>query len=197
LVNDDLGVFNDVTRRCGMAAAEFQRQYLVNLLTTTALGPTMSDGVALFDATHGNINSVAAAISFTSLTAARLLMRNQVGPGGGLISVVPRYLAVPSSLETLAEQQITQVQATQTSNVNPFAYLNLVVEPRLVNATRWYLVADPALIDGLEYAYLSGAPGPVTESQVGFNTDGISIKTRLDFGAGFVEWRGWATNAGL
>jgi hypothetical protein len=197
LVNDDLGVFNDVTRRCGAAAAEFQRQYLVNLLTTTSLGPTMSDGVALFDTSHGNLNAVAAVIGFTSLTAARLLMRNQVGPGGGIISVTPRYLVVPSALETLAEQQITQIQATQTSNVNPFAYLNLIVEPRLTNATRWYLVADPALIDGLEYAYLSGAPGPQTESQVGFQTDGISIKTRLDFGAGFVEARGWSTNAGL
>jgi hypothetical protein len=196
LVNDDLGVFNDVTRRCGMAAAEFQRQYLVNLLTANDFGPLMSDGVALFDPTHGNLNSVAAAINFTSLTAARLLMRQQVGPGGGIISVVPRYLVVPSALETLGEQQITQVQATQTSNVNPFAYLNLIVEPRLKDPLRWYICADPALIDGLEFAFLSGAPGPVTESQVGFNTDGISIKTRLDYGAGFVEFRSWSTNAG-
>jgi hypothetical protein len=197
LVNDDLGVFNDVTRRCGMAAAEFQRQFLVNLLLTTSLGPIMSDGTALFDPTHGNLNSTAAVIGFTSLTAARLLMRQQVGPGGGLISVVPRYLVVPSALETIAIQQVTAIQATQVGNVNPFTYLDVVVEPRLVSSTRWYLVADPALIDGLEYAYLNGAPGPVTESEVGFKTDGISIKTRLDFGAGFVEWRGWSTNAGL
>jgi hypothetical protein len=197
LVNDDLGVFNDVTRRCGMAAAEFQRQFLVNLLLTTTLGPLMSDGTALFDPTHGNLNATASAISFTSLTAARLLMRQQVGPGGGLISVVPRYLVVPSALETIAIQQVTAIQATQVGNVNPFTYLDVVVEPRLVSSTRWYLVADPALIDGLEYAYLNGAPGPVTESEVGFKTDGISIKTRLDFGAGFVEWRGWSTNAGL
>jgi phage major head subunit gpT-like protein len=32
LVNDDLGAFGDVIRRLGMAAAEFERQFLVNLL---------------------------------------------------------------------------------------------------------------------------------------------------------------------
>jgi hypothetical protein len=197
LINDDLGVFNDVTRRCGMAAAEFQRQYLVNLLLTTANGPTMSDGVALFNALHGNVVAVPTAISVTSLGLMRGQMRAQTGPGGGPITVTPKYLVVPSSLETVAEQQITAVQATQVSNVNPFAYLSLVVEPRLISQTAWYVVADLAQIDGLEFAYLNGAPGPQTESQVGFQTDGISIKTRLDFGAGFVESRSWLLNAGV
>jgi hypothetical protein len=196
LINDDLGVFNDVTRRCGMAAAEFQRQYLVNLLLTTANGPTMADGAALFDVTHGNYISIGTTISVTSLGAARAQMRAQTGPGGGPITVTPAFMVVPSALETIGEQQITAVQATQVSNVNPFAYLSLVVEPRLVSQTAWYLVADLAQIDGLEFAYLNGAPGPQTESQVGFQTDGISIKTRLDFGAGFVEPRSWLRNPG-
>jgi phage head maturation protease len=197
LVNDDLGVFADITRRTGMAAAEFERQFLVNMLiTSSGVGPTMSDGVALFDSTHGNVAATPAVIGSPSLTAARLLMRSQTGPGGGLISVVPRYLVVPSTLETLAEQTITSIQATQTSNVNVFAYLDLIVEPRLTDAKRWYVVADPALIDGLEYSYLSGQPGPQTESRAGFYVDGIEIKTRLDFGAGFIEWRSWSTNAG-
>jgi phage head maturation protease len=198
LVNDDLSVFNDVTRRCGMAAAEFERQFLVTMLIQAAgLGPTMSDGLALFHTSHANINATAAVISSASLSAARLLMRNQTGPGGGIISVTPRYLVVPSALETLAEQTVAAIQATQTSNVNVFAYIDVICEPRLVSPIRWYLVADQAQIDGLEYSYLSGAPGPQTESKIGFEADGIAIKTRLDFGAAFVEFRGWNTNAGL
>jgi hypothetical protein len=44
--------------------------------------------------------------------------------------------------------------------VNPFSgSLSLVVEPRLSSATRWYVTADAGEIDGLEFAYLSGAEG--------------------------------------
>lgn len=196
LVNDNIGALADVARRVGMAAREFERQQLVDLLiSNSGNGPTMSDGAPLFDSAHGNVGT-AAVISSASLSEARLKMRDQVGPGGGLISVTPRYLVVPSELETLAEQTITAVQATKTADVNTFAFLELVVEPRLTNATRWYLSADPALIDGLEFAFLAGAPGPQIETRSGFEVDGISIKCRDDFGCGFVEHRGWVSNAG-
>lgn len=196
LVNDNIGALADVARRVGMAAREFERQQLVNLLiSNSGNGPTMSDGVTLFNSAHGNVGT-AAVISSTSLSEARLKMRDQVGPGGGLISATPRYLLVPSELETLAEQTITAVQATKTADVNTFAFLELIVEPRLTNATRWYLAADPALIDGLEYAFLAGSPGPQIETRAGFEVDGLAIKCRDDFGCGFVEHRGWVSNAG-
>ena len=37
----------------------------------------------------------------------------------------------------------------------------------------------PAQIDGLEYAYLAGAPGPQTETRAGFEVDGVEVKVRL------------------
>ena len=86
----------------------------------------------------------------------------------------------------------------EVANVNIFSHLQLVVEPRLTNPNRWYIVADPAEIDGLEYAYLAGAPGPQTATEVGFpDLTAVEIKVRTDFGAGFVDWRGWYTNAGV
>ena len=72
----------------------------------------------------------------------------------------------------------------------------MVVDPRLLNPTRWYMTADPAMVDGLEYAYLAGAPGIQTESRVGFTVDGLEIKARMDFGGGFVDYRGWSMNPG-
>jgi hypothetical protein len=80
--------------------------------------------------------------------------------------------------------------------VNPWTALRLVVEPRLADAFRWYVVADPALVDGLEYAYLAGATGPQVESQAGFRVDGVEIRVRLDWGCGFVDSRSWYSNAG-
>ena len=67
----------------------------------------------------------------------------------------------------------------------------MIVDPRLAPGTRWYVAADPALIDGLEYAYLEGAPGPQIETRVGFEVDGVSMKVRLDFGSGWIDHRGW------
>ena len=83
-----------------------------------------------------------------------------------------------------------------TDEVNPFAQLRLIVEPRLTDAKRWYVWANPANVDCLEYAYLAGGEGPAVESQAGFRVDGVVIRVRLDFGGGFVDHRGAYSNAG-
>jgi hypothetical protein len=170
---------------------------LVDLLVqNSGTGPTMDDTNVLFHASHGNVAGSGAAISEATLSAGRLAMRTQTGLGGTRISVVPRYLLVPPDLETTAEKQLSAIQATATSDVNPFAQLTPVVEARLTDAstTRWYLTSDT--VDGLEYAYLEGQEGPQIETRNGFEVDGVEIKVRLDFGAGFVDHRGWYSNAG-
>jgi hypothetical protein len=116
--------------------------------------------------------------------------------GGGLIDVTPWALLIPSDIETACEKVLATIAPTTTDDVNPWTSLRLVVEPRFTDAYRWYLVANPASADGLEYAYLAGATGPQVESQAGFRIDGVEIKVRLDFGAGFVDHRSWYTNAG-
>lgn len=203
LVNDDVGAFTDLSRRVGQAASAFEAQFLVNLLISNAgNGPNLSDNKALFHTDHGNLAAVA--VDWTGsnpptlygLDAARLAMRKQTGPGGGLITVTPRFVLVPAELETIGEKILTAIQATKIGDVNPFTRLSLIVEPRLTSAKRWYVVASPDEIDGLEFAYLAGAPGPQIESRAGFEVDGVQVKVRLDFGAGFVDHRGWYTNAG-
>lgn len=200
LVNDDLGAFTDLSRRFGLAAAEFEAGFLVDLLTSgSGNGPTMSDGAALFHADHDNKAGSGGALADTTLSAARLAMRLQTGLSGKPIDVAPKYLLVPATLETAAEKLLATIAATKTSDVNPFSgALTLVVDARLdaKSATRWYVTADPATIDGLEYCYLEGVPGPQIESRNGFEVDGVQIKVSLDYGAGFVDWRGWYVNAG-
>lgn len=192
LVNDDLGAFTATPARLGAAARAFEA---VQLAAKVEANPTMSDGFAVFAATeHGNQKAAAGqtlANLKADLTAARLAMRKQTGLSGDLVDVTPRYVLVPPELETTMEQALSEVQATKTDDANPFAALSLVVEPRLTSATRWYVVADPALIDGLEYAYLEGAPGPQIETKVGFEVDGVQMKVRLDFGCGWLDHRGW------
>lgn len=197
LVNDDIGAFADLAGKLGTASAEFEAQFLVDLLTSNAgAGPTMDDGHPVFHAAHGNLGA-AAALSSTALSSARLAMRRQTGINGRPISVAPKFLLVPPELETEAETILAAIQPTKTADVNPFGgKLELLVEARLVDAARWYVTADPATIEGLEYSYLQGSEGPQTESRAGFEVDGVEVKVRLDYGAAFLDGRGWHMNEG-
>lgn len=198
LVNDDLGAFSDLARRMGQAAAETEARILVDLLASnTGNGPKMDDGKALFHVDHGNKAAAGATISDATLSAARLALRTQKGLSGQPIRVTPKHLLVPPALETEAEKWLATVAAAKAADVNPFSgALSLVVEPRLASATRWYVTADPGEIDGLEFAYLAGGEGPQVESKSGWNVDGVEIRVILDYGAGFVDHRGWYANAG-
>jgi phage major head subunit gpT-like protein/phage head maturation protease len=198
LINDDLGAFMDMAGKWGQAAVEFEAQFLVNLIEmNVGLGPNMDDGNTLFHASHNNIAGSAATLSITSLSAARLAMRTQKGLSGKPINVAPKFLIVPPHLETAAEQLLALIQATNSDDVNPFGgKLELLVEARLKSATRWYIAADPANVDGLEYAYLQGEEGPQLETKAGFEVDGMQFKVRLDFGGAFLDHRGWYTNEG-
>lgn len=198
LVNDDLGAFADLSRRMGQAAAETEARVLVDLLESgSGNGPTMSDAKALFHVDHGNRAAAGAVITDVALSAARLAMRSQTGLSGLRISATPKYLLVPPAQETAAEKWLASIAAAKASDVNPFSgALTLVVEPRLGSAIRWYITADPAEIDGLEYAYLAGGEGPQIESRAGWDVDGVELRVILDFGAGFIDWRGWYQNPG-
>jgi len=191
-VNDNLGAFDRVAANMGTAAKAFEATQIVTQIVSN---PKLSDTKNVFDAaTHGN-QSASSGNTVANITAdlntARLAMRRQKGLAGEPINVTPKFVLVPPELETSMEQAISAVQATKTSDTNPFASLSLIVDPRLTSAAQWYLAADPGQIDGLEYAYLEGAPGPQIETKIGFEVDGLLIKVRLDFGAGWIDYRGW------
>jgi hypothetical protein len=199
LVNDDLDAFGDMVARLGQSSAMFEAKFLVSLLTSN---PNMNDGLALFHATHGNLATGAgSALQLSALTAARKAMRLQTGLDGKTpIDAQPSFLVVPAALETTGEQLLTTIQPTVATDVNPFAgKLELVVDPRLdaVSTTAWYLATDPAKVDGIEYSYLESAGGPEIVTKEGFETDGMQMKVRLDFGAGALDWRGLYKAAGV
>jgi len=198
LVNDELGAFSDLARRMGQGAAETEARILVALLeANSGNGPTLSDTKALFHVDHGNRAGTGAVISDATLSAARLALRTQKGIEDRTIRVTPKNLLVPPALETVAEKWLATIAPATAADVNPFSgSLSLVVEPRLSSATRWYITADPGEIDGLEFAYLSGNEGPQVESRSGWDVDGVEIRVILDFGAGFIDHRGWFMNAG-
>ena len=201
IVNDNLSAFSDIGRLFASAAAQFEAQFLVDLLTgNNGVGPVMSDNKKLFDAAHSNLAASAGAISDTTLAAARLALRSQKGLDGKTpIDIAAKFLVVPAALESTAEKYLASIYPAQAANVNPFAgKLTLIVDPRLdaKSATRWYVAADPVLFPSIEYAYLAGNEGVQVETRAGFEVDGVQIRARLDFGAGALDFRGVYANPG-
>lgn len=195
LINDDLGLLGDVPARLGRAARETEDQQLVNVLVGTGgVGVTMGDGKALFHADHGNLAAGGAVISETTLSAARLAMRRQTDSRGNRVAVEPRYLVVPPDLETAAQKQLAAIQASTVAEVNAFAALRLLVEPRLTNAARWYLAGEG--VEGLVIVRLEGRAGPQVDSMVDFDTKSVKFSVLNDFAVVPLDWRGWYANAG-
>ncbi len=109
-------------------------------------------------------------------------------------------LAVPAALETIAQQMVAKIQPTTAADANPFSgQLEVIVEPRLdaTSSTAWFLVADFAVIDTLEHAWLESTQGPEFFTREGWSVDGIEFKVRDDFGGGILDWRGFYKNAGV
>jgi phage major head subunit gpT-like protein/phage head maturation protease len=201
IVNDNLSAFSDIGRLFASAAAQFEAQFLVDLITSNnGIGPVMSDNKKLFDAAHSNLAASGGAISDTTLAAARLALRSQKGLDGKTpIDIAAKFLVVPAALESTAEKYLASIYPAQAANVNPFAgKLTLIVDPRLdaKSATRWYVAADPVLFPSIEYAYLAGNEGVQVETRAGFEVDGVQIRARLDFGAGALDFRGMYANPG-
>lgn len=194
IINDDLNLLGDMTAEFGRAAAETEAQILVALITSN---PDLSDGTPVFDFGRGNIASSGATISETTLSEARLSMRGRKGLDGvTLITATPRYVLVGPALETEAEKVLTAIQANTTADVNPFGgKLSLLVDPR-ITGNEWYVFADPARLASLRYAYLGSAQGVQVQRREAWDTLGMSFRAWLDFGAGWIDWRGAEKNPG-
>ena len=201
LINDDLDAFTRVPALFGTSAATLESDVVWGIFTAN---PAMADGDALFHASHKNLAGTGAALDVAGLAKARTAMAQQRGlDGKTLLNVRPTYLVVPSALELTAEQLLAQnIVPAKAADVVPSSIRSLAViaEPRLdpaSGAVPWFLVASPAAIDTIEYAYLEGQEGVALETRMGFDVDGVEVRARLDFGAKAIDWRGLYKNPGV
>jgi hypothetical protein len=206
IVNDDLRAFDRALGTAGMKASDLESGLVYNEILAN---PLLADGVTLFSAAVGRANQgTAAAITETSLTQAIELMTQQreMTPAGvtgdQIINNYPRFILVaPGTRAIEARKIIAQTTPAQPSQVNPYANaFDVIEEPRLFNtagAQRWWLAADPATIDTIEYCRLEGQSEPFLDQRVGFEVDGVEFKIRHDFAAKAIDFRGLFFNAGV
>ncbi len=193
IINDDLGALSTIPTKYAISA-----RYGINKLVYETLAKTTD----LFTAKNANLGT-AAELSVASLGEARKLMRNQKNVGNKqTLNLTPKYLIIPSSLETKAQQLLHSTADPAGNNsgvVNPFANsLTIVCDAELdqYSETAWYLAADPLLAGGIEVTYLNGKDSPTIDSQVAFNRLGMDFRIYMDYGVNVVDYRGLVKNAG-
>lgn len=195
IVNDDLAALTRIPQALGAAAAQTESDVVWDLLLSN---PIFVDNVAVFDADHGNLAASAGAINTTTLAAARAAMRKQKSKAGHFLNLGPQYLVVGPDKELEAFQfTSSNYVPAKNADINDSrnTSLQVIVDAR-ITGNQWYLYAAPGMVDTFEYAYLEGEQGVFTETREGFEVDGMEIKARLVFGAGWIDYRGVYKNAG-
>lgn len=204
IINDDMMMLTDIPRKMGMAAKATIGDLVYAVLTANA---AMSDTVALFHATHKNLQTGGpSALAIDSMSKARQAMRTQKtqteGGAPRTLNIRPAFLLAPIALEDKARQLITSTSVpdagVNSGITNPIKdFVEVIGEPRLddASATAWYLAAAKGS-DTIEVAYLNGVKVPYVEQQEGFTVDGVASKVRIDAGVAALDFRGMVKSNG-
>ncbi|MGE4193084.1 MAG: prohead protease/major capsid protein fusion protein [Pseudodesulfovibrio sp.] len=200
IINDDLGVLTDVPKAMGAAAARTVGNLPYAVLTANA---ALSDGVALFHSTHGNLAASGADISVAALQAGENAMTVQKDVGGEAeLGILARFFLSGTKNRATREQFFGTEEiggATNQPNLkNPYAgtYLTRVYDHRLNDTkVKWYLAAGKGMT--VKVVFLNGVRTPRVESRNGWSREGIEYKVGIDAAAGAVSYRGLYSNPGV
>jgi hypothetical protein len=196
IMNDDLSAFTRIPQAFSQKSAQKQSDLVYAIMTGN---PTMGDGILLWNAaTHKNYTAVGTALSEASLDIAFQTFRAQKSIEGDFLNLTPSFLIVGPKNELVANKLTSQnfVPATQAAiAVERLTGLQLIIEPRITDYA-FFLVANPAVIDTIEYSFLAGEEELFIEEEETFNSDSLNIKARMVFGTKAIDWRGMYKNNG-
>lgn len=192
IINDELGAFAQVLNSVAGRVARFENSFA---WTVVDKNPKLSDGKAIFHADHGN-TAAFAAIDETSISVGETAIMMQKDMDGGVLNLSSRFLITPPALKVSAKKAVAAITPATAADFNTYAgELEVVTEANL-NASSWYLAADPAMAPAFVYSYLEGLEGPRLSTREGFTTDGMEWKVAIDFAVGAVDGKPWHRRRG-
>jgi hypothetical protein len=189
--NDDIQAIRLIPKRMAEAAHRTLAHFALDFLR---LNPVIYDGVALFDAAHGNLGNLA--LSAVGINAGRAAMKKHTELSSGeRLNIEPRYLWVPFDLEETGANLFRR----GTNNDRTFVQdMNIEVVPVWYwqDENDWCLSADPEATPTIEVGFLNGEEEPALFVQdapsVGslFANDKLTLKIRHIYGGAPVDYRG-------
>jgi len=206
VVNDDLGVFDEILPSFGRAAA----RRLNDLVAEVILTNKDRDGTTFWTTARANYQEGAGtALASASLGDAIELLRKMKDAEGTLLDLEPHALLVPHELEVTGRELLESMEVNRTADLSPTGNVHkgvaeLVVEPRLSlgvtkndgttvsgSATGWYLFSNPSNAT-VVVGFLEGKDSPTIE-QFGLDADpdhlGYAFRVYHDFGCALADHR--------
>jgi len=205
IINDDLGAFTGLAGQLGRAAARsIEELVYTTLALNSGMGPTLSDGITLFHASHNNLiaSGSGSAPTVTGFDAMRVKLASQKDVSGNdYLDLLPAVWLGPIGLGGAARVVVNSEYDPDTnSKLQRFNIaknvVSQVVDTARLSGTAHYMFADANVAPVMEVAFLDGNETPYLELQNGFEVDGATWKVRLDFGVAGVDFRGAVLNAG-
>ncbi len=204
IINDDLNALTEVPAALGRAAKELLGDLVyIHLLANGAMG----DSIALFHATHLNLNTSATFAAAKVKTAITKFTQQKIAKGtkSRRVNVRPKYLLIPPELEWTAKEVLNSaliVVAGDTDLVQGNKnVLQNVVEPIVENrlsdsaisgysTTTWFLTGDKGRVPTIKVNFLHGRKVPILEKMMaGPDHFGFFWRCRHDAGAKAADWR--------
>lgn len=212
VVNDQLTAFVELPMKQGRAMKRKQNRLAYGVLKDNA---AMADTGALFNSTaistaggHANLTTGAGTPTVANLNTLTQKMMEQKGlnvTDGSALNLMPRFLVTCPALRGTALQLVGSIADVSNSNANAKNIwqnaLDVVVDAELGAAasgsdTAWYLAADSAEVDTIEYAFLQGMDSPIMDSQPEFDRLAIKYRIYQPFAVKAIDYRGLQKHAG-
>jgi len=217
IVNDQLGEFTKIPVKQGAAMRRKQNKLAYGVLQDNA---AMADTGLLFNATaittaggHNNLATGAGPPSVSTLDALSKKMAEMCGlntTDKTILNLEPKYIIFPPALRGTVLKLLGSFadpavggSAAGNSNVKNIWQdgLKPVQEGQLGlfaggSDVAWYLAADSAAVDTIEYAYLAGLESPAFEQETAFDRLAIRMRIYQAFAVHPLDYRGLQKHAG-
>lgn len=215
VINDDLQGIKTFPAKYGRAAVRTLIKKIIGVLEADVLA---YDGVSLFRHTSGSSNIIGTALANTAAGAAAVaslmaVISKATEPNSSeKMGLQAKTLLVPADLVDAAMRLVNSQQLLPTStngggtrNQN-ITRLQVLEEPFLTSATKWYVMADPNEAPFCEVGFLNGKETPdllVKSAEAvsiaggsadpyGYEFDDISYKVRHDWAIAAAYYQGIA-----
>lgn len=203
MINDDIGILNDMSRKASEAAYRTLNKAVYDVLFS---GANIYDGKALFHNDHHNLAGTASKISIKSLAEGEKAMRKQKDISNkAILDIRPSILLCEPYVGVFAKQLIGSSVDPSYNNAVPnpvMGQYQVVTDPILgdfsaTSEQNWFLLASPSSSPVIKIHHLSKYARPTLTSSVDDENLTIKYRVTFSFDVHVVDFRGIYKNAGV